>query len=42
MRQELQKVLAEEWARVTGAEREGKEGFEVIVSAVDRDPFEIV
>lgn len=42
MKPKLQEVLAEEWARVMEAEREGKEGFEVIVSSADRDPYEIV
>lgn len=42
MKPKLQKVLAEEWARVTEEERNGKEGFEVVVSSADRDPYGIV
>lgn len=42
MQPRLQEVLAEEWSRVAEAEREGKDGFEVVVSTADRDPYEIV
>lgn len=42
MKPRLQEVLAEEWARVAEEEREGKAGFEVVVSTEDKDPYEIV
>jgi hypothetical protein len=42
MKPKLTEVLAEEWAKVTAAEAEGKEGFEIVVSKEDRDPYEIV
>ncbi|KAF8424045.1 GTP cyclohydrolase 1 type 2/Nif3 [Tirmania nivea] len=42
MQPRLQEVLADEWSRVVEAEREGKDGFEVVVSTADKDPYEIV
>jgi len=42
MQPRLQEVLADEWSRVAEAEREGKDGFEVVVSTADKDPYEIV
>lgn len=42
MRPRLQEILAEEWGKVTEAEKEGKQGFDVIVSTADKDPYEIV
>jgi len=42
MQPRLQEVLADEWLRVAEAEREGKDGFEVVVSTADKDPYEIV
>ncbi|KAF8461108.1 GTP cyclohydrolase 1 type 2/Nif3 [Kalaharituber pfeilii] len=42
MKPKLQEVLAAEWAHVADAEREGAEGFEVVVSKADKDPYEIV
>ena len=42
MQPRLQEVLADEWSRVSDLEREGKEGFEVVVSTADKDPYEIV
>lgn len=42
MQPKLSEVLADEWACVPEDLREGKQGFEVVVSAVDKDPFEIV
>jgi hypothetical protein len=42
MREKLSEVLAEEWKKVAENEKDGKIGFEVVVSEADRDPFDIV
>jgi hypothetical protein len=42
MQPKLGEVLAEEWEKVADNEREGKDGFEVVVSKKDREPYEIV
>jgi len=42
MQPKLSEVLAEEWEKVVDNEREGKDGFEVVVSKKDREPYEIV
>lgn len=42
MKQKLGDALAREWEQVAEAEREGKEGFEVVVSKKDSDPYNIV
>ncbi|KAF8539460.1 GTP cyclohydrolase 1 type 2/Nif3 [Trichophaea hybrida] len=42
MKPKLSDVLAEEWKKVTESESEGKQGFEVVVSKNDRDPYDIV
>ncbi|KAF8247716.1 NGG1p interacting factor 3, partial [Wilcoxina mikolae CBS 423.85] len=42
MKPKLSDVLAEEWKKVAESESEGKQGFEVVVSKNDRDPYDIV
>jgi hypothetical protein len=42
MKPKLAEVLAEEWGKVSAAEAEGKEGFEILVSKEDKDPYEII
>ncbi|TGZ83723.1 NGG1p interacting factor 3 [Ascodesmis nigricans] len=42
MKGKLQKVLDEEWENVKEEEKEGKDGFEVVVSKEDADPYVIV
>ncbi|KAI5793765.1 GTP cyclohydrolase 1 type 2/Nif3 [Peziza echinospora] len=42
MKPQLQDVLAEEWEALTLEERDGADGFEVVVSTEDRDPYSIV
>lgn len=42
MKPKLTDVLANEWKQVADEERDGKEGFEVVVSETDRDPYKIV
>lgn len=42
MQPRLQQVLTDEWSHVEEAEREGKDGFDVVISTVDEDPYEIV
>lgn len=42
MKGELQKALTGEWESVYKGERDGAEGFEVVVSRADKDPYEIV
>ena len=42
MKGKLTQALAEEWAAVADSEKAGKEGFEVVVSKNDCDPYEIV
>ena len=42
MKDKLNEVLAEEWKSVEAGETEGKEGFEVVVSKTDSDPYEII
>jgi len=42
MKQKLSDALAQEWQQVAEAEKGGKEGFEVVVSTKDSDPYEIV
>lgn len=42
MQPKLSEVLADEWAHVAESERERKQGFEVVVSTKDRDPYQIV
>lgn len=42
MKGKLQDALAEEWAKVESSERGAVEGFEVVVSQADKDPYEIM
>ncbi|KAL0636074.1 hypothetical protein Q9L58_004980 [Maublancomyces gigas] len=42
MQVKLQDALAEEWAKVESSEKGTAEGFEVMVSQADRDPYEIM
>ncbi|KAI5794914.1 GTP cyclohydrolase 1 type 2/Nif3 [Pyronema domesticum] len=42
MKPKLADVLMEEWKKVAETETEGKEGFEVVVSKNDRDPYDII
>ena len=42
MQPKLTEVLADEWAKLTPEERDGKDEIEVEVSQVDRDPYTIV
>lgn len=42
MQGKLQDALAEEWAKVESSEKGTAEGFEVMVSQADRDPYEIM
>lgn len=42
MKGKLQEALGEEWAKVESSERGAAEGFEVVVSQADRDPYEIM
>jgi len=42
MKQKLSDALTQEWKQVAEADREGKEGFQVVVSKMDSDPYEIV
>ncbi|KAL7271141.1 NGG1 interacting factor 3 [Rhizina undulata] len=42
MKPKLHQVLEEEWGKVDACERGTAEGFEVIVSKMDKEPYEIV
>jgi hypothetical protein len=42
MKPKLTDVLMEEWKKVAETETEEKEGFEVVVSKNDRDPYDII
>ena len=42
MKPKLEKMLAEEWAKVSTEERGKGEGFDVEVSECDKDPMSIV
>lgn len=42
MKGELQKALTGEWESVYKGEKDGAEGFEVVVSQADKDPYEII
>lgn len=42
MKKKLQESLDEEWKNVSEEERQGKNGWEVVVSKEDADPYVIV
>lgn len=42
MKPKLQEALKDEWAKVEAAQKEAVEGFEVVVSKVDCDPYLIL